>query len=201
MEDLASKHRNWNKGWRDETWRPLTPPQEQAPRSSFRAATTYTLPTPPPSIASEGSGEPMDVDEPTPKILNKGSVMDQYASPPLEAPVESQRSYRRRIARGGRLVIDRRGMKRPFQEDADERVLDRYKYDRESSEDDEVYPYDPYDNAHIRFRVLSGSPDQSRSAQQQAQMRRGVAEASMANGALHPNHARMQGSPPQQSSQ
>ncbi|KAJ9657613.1 Enhancer of polycomb-like protein 1 [Coniosporium apollinis] len=202
MDDLASKHRNWNKDWRDETWRPLTPPpQEQAQRSSFRAATTYPLPTPPPSIASEGSGEPMDIDEPTPRALNKGAITVQYASPPLEAFVEPQRAFRRRIARGGRLVIDRRGIKRPSQEDIDDRILDRYKYDQESSEDDEVYPYDPYDNAHIKFRVLSGSPDQSRSAQQQAQMRRGVAEAPMANGVLHPNHARMQGSPPQQPSQ
>lgn len=200
MDDLASKHRNWNKGWADSTWRPITPPLEQPRRSSFRVATTEYLPTPPASIASESSGERMDVDEPTPKAFDKGTVKVRFASPPSEPVPEPQPRFRRRRGRGGRMMIDRRGVKRPFQEDVDERVLDRYKYDRDSSEDEEVYPYDPYDNAHIRYRVVSGSPDQSRNAQQQAQMRRSIAEAPMTNGVAHSNQARTSASSPPQTS-
>jgi enhancer of polycomb-like protein len=53
-------------------------------------------------------------------------------------------------------MVDRRGIKRPREDDVDELVLDRFKFDRDSDEDDELYPVDHYDTAHMRYRVIMG---------------------------------------------
>jgi enhancer of polycomb-like protein len=165
IDENLHRHQAWNKGYVDLTWRPITPPLEQAPKSGFRAAKTEFLPTPPASDTSEQSGENANADEgnrrETRSQTRRASKTEpaavvRYASPPEEKPFQGRPSFRRRVGRGGRMMIDRRGIKRPREEDIDEVVLDRFKFDRDSDEDDELYPVDHYDTAHMRYRVIMG---------------------------------------------
>ena len=64
IEDNLVKHQKWNVGWVDATWRPITPPIEQAAaKSDFRTVFTETqLPTPPASVSDEEDADAMQVD-------------------------------------------------------------------------------------------------------------------------------------------
>jgi enhancer of polycomb-like protein len=129
----------------------------------------------------------------------------RYVSPPVEPQghgMTLRPSYRRRQGRGGRLFIDRRGLKRQRldddEEDEDEdeeeshadsppspsrlireirkgRKQDRAAYDLDSDEDTQVYFTDPYDDWNIKYRIAFGySP--SRSNQEQVEMQRKMLE-------------------------
>lgn len=162
IDENLHRHQAWNKGYVDLTWRPITPPLESAPKSNFRAAKTEYLPTPPASEASDQFGEKMDTDAPTvretrsttKKPFTVETAVVRYASPPSDGPPPVRPSFRRRVGRGGRLMIDRRGIKRPREDDVDDLVLDRFKFDRDSDEEDDLYPVDHYDTAHMRYRVI-----------------------------------------------
>jgi enhancer of polycomb-like protein len=156
IEENLEKHKKWNVGWIDKTWRPITPPLEiSPPRSDFRQVfTSSQLPTPPASVSDEGVGDAMEVERTDRQLESRNSARIRFGSPPDDVPYPEQSRFRRRIGRGGRMMIDRRGMKRPKLDPVDDRVADRYQFDGESSEDDQVYPVDCYGNLHIRYRIM-----------------------------------------------
>ena len=170
IEDNLVKHQKWNVGWVDATWRPITPPLEQAAaKSDFRTVFTESqLPTPPASVSDEeGTGamvEPMNK-----QVEPRRSARIRFATPPDDVPFQDQSRFRRRIGRGGRVMIDRRGVKRPRIVDrADDRIADRWKFSGDSSEDEQVYPVDWTDNMHIRYRIMIERQGEKPAAQQAA---------------------------------
>ncbi|KAL5121665.1 Enhancer of polycomb-like protein 1 [Pleosporales sp. CAS-2024a] len=158
IEDNLVKHQKWNVGWVDATWRPITPPLEQAAaKSDFRTVFTESqLPTPPASVSDEEGAESMAMDRMNKQVDPRRSARIRFATPPEDVPFQDQSRFRRRIGRGGRVMIDRRGMKRPKVEngDVDERVADRWKFSGDSSDDEQTYPVDWTDTMHIRYRNM-----------------------------------------------
>lgn len=186
VEDNMQKHQKWNVGMIDHTWRPITPPLEtRGSRSDFRPVfTSSQLPTPPASLSSEGAGEPMELVQEDKQIEPRRSARIRYTTPPEDIPFAEQPRYRRRIGRGGRVMIDRRGVKRQKLESVDERVADRYKYDVESSEDEEIYPVDWTDNNNIRYMTIIASQNSDNKSHQ------GYPAQAMANRRAIENHNR-----------
>ncbi|CAD6591648.1 MAG: Enhancer of polycomb-like protein 1 [Alectoria sarmentosa] len=181
IDTKIAQHQQWNVGYMDMTKDPLTPPLESDTGSTFRTATTEYLPTPPASISSEHSGDvTLDL-----SALNMGkadSVAVRYASPSYDGPCHSQPSFRRRHGRGGRLWIDRRGMRLPPKAGFDSPDADRFKYDDDEDEDEvPVYFVDPFDTESMQFRArLFPTP----SSQAQMQARRAQMEV-FSHGASH----------------
>jgi len=80
-------------------------------------------------------------------VAGNAAVSVRYALPsqlsPPPDPVSGQRysapSFRRRVGRGGRLMIDRRGFSTPssVKEYVDPMILDRFSYDRDSDDDED----------------------------------------------------------------
>lgn len=178
VEENLLKHQKWNVGWVDQTWRPITPPLEQpASKSDFRPVfTSSQLPTPPASVSDhEGATDPMDVTQSSKQVEPRRSARIRYASPPGDVPFQDQTRYRRRVGRGGRMMIDRRGLKRQKLDSIDERVADLHKYAGDSSEDEQIYPVDWTDNLHIRYRIMiERQGEKQQYAQAAAQNRRVV---------------------------
>ncbi|KAL2162784.1 hypothetical protein VTH06DRAFT_6620 [Thermothelomyces fergusii] len=152
IEKKVQSHNEWNRNHLDLTRGPLSPVHGTRQVPSFRPAKTQYLMTPPASASSES------LEDPTPLSLDKPQ------NPPApfifrgiardEDPRRNPPAYRRRIGRLNRLWIDRRGMASPPR-DVSEEVLDRWKYDQSS--DDEEYPptyeVDPFDINALRFRA------------------------------------------------
>ncbi|KAF2203432.1 hypothetical protein GQ43DRAFT_264984 [Delitschia confertaspora ATCC 74209] len=177
IEENLIKHQKWNVGWVDQTWRPITPPLDQAAsRQNFRPVFTNSqLITPPSSDSSEQLGDTMDIDQPAEKREPHRNAIIRHGTPPDDVLYEDQPRFRRRMGRGGRVMIDRRGLKRKADHigPIDERVAHRFKYDGDSSGDEEVYPVDWTDNVHIRYRIMI---EKQAEKTQQAQARRAIAE-------------------------
>ena len=159
QEQIDSKiaiHAKWNEGWVDMTTAPVTPPLEFGMGSTFRTATTEYLPTPPASISSEQSGD-IAVDAANINGSNgrkEDIVAVRYASPSYDGPTHSQPSFRRRIGRGGRLWIDRRGRRTPAKDEREEPVSGRYKYDDDDEEEEvPTYFFNPFSSESLRFRA------------------------------------------------
>lgn len=171
IEENLMKHQKWNVGWVDATWRPITPPLEQpAAKSDFRRVFTESqLPTPPTSVSSEEAGDEMMIERAKP-VDARRSTRIRFGTPPEDVPYQDQPRFRRRTGRGGRVMIDRRGVKRPKLDDEpiNERVADRWKYAGDSSEDEQVYPVDWTDNLHIRYRIMIERQGEKQHAQHQA---------------------------------
>jgi enhancer of polycomb-like protein len=168
IEDNLVKHQKWNVGWVDATWRPITPPLEPpAAKSDFRTVFTESqLPTPPASV-SDGEGADATAVVPSSKQTNSRRVARiRFATPPDDVPFHDQSRFRRRIGRGGRMMIDRRGVKRQKTERVDDRLADRWRFSGDSSEDDETYPVDWTDNLHIRYRIMIERQGEKAAAQQ-----------------------------------
>lgn len=188
------QHQQWNVGYMDMTKAPLTPPLESDAGSTFRTATTEYLPTPPASISSEHSGDvALDF-----SALNMGkadSVAVRYASPSYDGPCHSQPSFRRRYGRGGRLWIDRRGMRLPPKADIDAPGADRFKYDDYDDEDETpVYFVEQFDAESMQFRAKL-FPTQSSQAQMQARRAQIEAPSHGASHALTSARTSRQGGP------
>jgi enhancer of polycomb-like protein len=170
IEDNLVKHQKWNVGWVDATWRPITPPLEQAAaKSDFRTVFTESqLPTPPASVSDEDGADSMALDRVNKQVEQRRSARIRFASPPEDVPFQDQSRFRRRIGRGGRVMIDRRGMKRQKVEngEVDERVADRWKFSGDSSEDEQVYPVDWTDTMHIRYRNMIDRQGEKQQPQQ-----------------------------------
>lgn len=198
IEEQIAKHRELNRGYVDLTWRPITPPLDEERGFAFRPATTEHLPTPPASISSGGE-EDKDIsmtDAPTPESPQKSideanRVIVKYATrTELGLPDRSRPSYRRRLGRGGRTIIDRRGVQFQPTEGVDERLLDRYKYDQdEMNEEVPVFEIDHFDTLRIKRRAAYLSDPRIFSQQQQQQARKrlilngGGSDPGIANGA------------------
>lgn len=181
IEDNLVKHQKWNVGWVDATWRPITPPLEQAAaKSDFRTVFTESqLPTPPASVSDDEGADSMAVVRAKTPDTHRRSARIRFGSPPDDVPFQDQSRYRRRIGRGGRVMIDRRGVKRQKLESGhlDERIADRWKYAGDSSEDEQTYPVDWTDNLHIRYRIMIERQGEKQHAQQAA----GAARKSIEN--------------------
>ncbi len=167
IDTKIAQHQQWNVGHMDMTKAPLTPPLESDAGSTFRTATTEYLPTPPASISSEHSGD-VALEFGALNMGKADSVAVRYASPSYDGPCHSQPSFRRRYGRGGRLWIDRRGIRLPPKADFDSLNADRFKYDDDEDEDEApVYFVDSFDTESIQFRSKL-FPTQSTQAQMQA---------------------------------
>ncbi|EXJ79605.1 hypothetical protein A1O3_07884 [Capronia epimyces CBS 606.96] len=146
IQTNVEKHIRWNEGFVDKTTAPLTPEVEDdypSPDGLFReamAATEY-LPTPPASISDDESQQRPEGAEVAMKGVSRPPTPFRYASPADEDTVAQMPAFRRRIGRGGRVMIDRKlpRVKRDFPED------DRFKFD--SDDDDEMQDVDlQFDN-------------------------------------------------------
>ena len=192
-----AQHTKWNQGFVDMTSEPLTPLSEESMHTSFRTAITEYLPTPPASVSSEHSGDRL------PEVGSPGQerhdpVTVRYASPTYDKPGRSQPSFRRRFGRGGRLMIDRRGMHLQSKEGLNDAIADRFKYDRDDDEEDETPTYliDPYDISSMRYRAAIIGSSHSNAQMQAA--RRGQLEGSSvgAQGNKSQNHPQLPKHPP-----
>lgn len=153
IEEKAQQHRKWNLGHVDLTREPLSPVHGQGSETGFRPATAQYqyLMTPPSSVTSES------FDHPSPAQEKPEPFSFRYDSPPEEDEPRGQPAYRRRIGRGGRLWIDRRGMSAP-QKGIDSEMSDRWKYDQDDDDEQPVYEMDPYDTKALRFRATIPFP-------------------------------------------
>lgn len=107
--------------------------------------------TPPSSVTSDS------LDQGSPVADKSETAMLRFASPPPDDEPRGQPAYRRRIGRGGRLWIDRRGMSAGTRSlDAD--VADRFKYDHDDDDEPPTYEYDPYDLKALKFRATIPLP-------------------------------------------
>lgn len=152
IEEQAEKHRKWNLNHVDLTRGPLSPVNGQ--ETSFRPAKAKTsyLMTPPSSVTSES------FDQASPILEKPEPFGFQYrsASPAEEEP-RGQPAYRRRIGRGGRLWIDRKGMSGVIK-GADNGTSDRWKYDQDDDDEQPSYELDPYDTKALKFRATIPFP-------------------------------------------
>jgi len=170
IQTNIEKHIRWNEGFVDKTMAPLTPEVDDypSPDGHFReamAATEY-LPTPPASISDEESeqkpGEDKDV---VMKDVSRPSTPFRYASPADEDSVGQMPSFRRRVGRGGRVIIDRR-LPRQRKDPAEE---DKFRFD---SDDDDAPDLDAevdmtYARISQRAYLLGSSSSQPVSSRRQ----------------------------------
>ncbi|KAI9797515.1 MAG: Enhancer of polycomb-like protein 1 [Piccolia ochrophora] len=152
IESKLAQHRQWNAGYIDLTRLPLTPTSKQSSNAGFRTAITEYLPTPPASVSSEASGDAEHADLESPSHGRNDSVTVRCASPTHDSG-QSRPSFRRRIGRGGRLMIDRRGMHSRSKEGIDPIIQDRFKFDRDEDEDEPMHPVDLFDALSMRYRA------------------------------------------------
>lgn len=146
-----AKHIKWNEGYVDHTRAPLSPsPDRTFDAASFRPAFTAQLPTPP---SSESSGE-MDT---ALDVTSPPSARDKLAKRAMELHEEPHRmpSFRRRVGRGGRLMIDRRNLASRCRVEMDPLKSDRFKFDQEDSDEEPVYDTDGYSIQIMQHRAIT----------------------------------------------
>ncbi|KAJ5778953.1 hypothetical protein N7457_006673 [Penicillium paradoxum] len=150
IKQNITKHIKWNEGYVDHTRAPLSPsPERIFDVSAFRPAFTAQLPTPP---SSESSGEMETSLDVTSPLFSK----DKLASHAIELHDETHRmpSFRRRVGRGGRLMIDRRNMgSRKIEMDPIK--ADRFKFDQEDSDEEPDYDTDAYSIQIMQHRAIT----------------------------------------------
>jgi len=196
VETKIGKHRDWNRGWIDHTWAPITPPLEASAMSSFLPRIEeFQLPTPPASVSSDRQGEGADVemkdtekeggmDLPTP-------VSDAEAPTPRtmyrfgEQKPDSTRqdicSYRRRFGRNGRLHIEECKPRTTVLAEHSGVV-----YDSDGDDEDQtvVYPVEYYGNWALNYRasLLSSRGRTDPAAEHAARRSSSHNDVAMANG-------------------
>lgn len=102
-------------------------------------------------------------------------------------------SFRRRIGRGGRLLIDRRNFASQCRVELDPWKADRFKYDQEDSDEDLDYEMDQYDIQIMQNRAIMLAKARDQAQAQVAQARRLQAEQAAIN---NPNSGQTMGSNP-----
>ncbi|OQE19194.1 hypothetical protein PENFLA_c019G08748 [Penicillium flavigenum] len=150
IKQNITKHIKWNEGYVDHTRAPLSPsPERTFDVATFRPAFTAQLPTPPSSESSGDMDTSLDVTSP---LFSR----DKLASHAVELHDEPHRmpSFRRRIGRGGRLMIDRRNMGARKVE-MDPIKADRFKFDQEDSDDEYEYDTDAYSIQIMQHRAIT----------------------------------------------
>ncbi|KAL3432178.1 enhancer of polycomb-like protein 1 [Aspergillus tetrazonus] len=174
-----AKHMKWNEGYADFTRAPLSPSPERTVDLSFRPAITTQLPTPPSSDSSENTPD-LALD-----MSGTVSYRDKLAEHALIMSEDANKmpSFRRRIGRGGRLLIDRRNFASRCRVELDPWKADRFKYDQEDSDEDLDYEMDQYDISLMQNRaiMLAKARDQAHAQAQAAQVRRLQAEQAALN--------------------
>lgn len=146
-----AKHIKWNEGYVDHTRAPLSPsPERTFDTAAFRPAFTAQLPTPPSSEASGDMDTALDMHSPL-------AARDKLASRAMELHEEPHRmpSFRRRLGRGGRLMIDRRNLASRCRVEMDPLKADRFKFDQEDSDDEPVYDTDRYSIQIMQHRAIT----------------------------------------------
>lgn len=186
-----AKHIKWNEGYVDFTRAPLSPSPERTFEHSFRPAITTQLPTPPSSDSSENMQDSaLDTAGPI-------SFRDKLAAHAMITSEDANKmpSFRRRIGRGGRLLIDRRNLASRCRVELDHWKADRFKFDQEDSDEDIDYEMDQFDIQIMQNRaiMLAKARDQAHAQAQAAQARRLQAEQAAAN---NPNTGQTMGSNP-----
>jgi enhancer of polycomb-like protein len=177
IKTKIQQHQKWNENYVDMTRVPLTPPLEENFHPSFRPAVTEYLPTPPASVSSEQSEDKVESSLENQK--QNPTVSVRYAAPCFDASNRDQPAFRRRTGRGGRVMIDRRGMQSQHKVNLVDRIAERFKYDMDEDEDEPItYTIEPYEISSMRYRAaISGSHQASAAQAQQAQaMRRAQIE-------------------------
>lgn len=130
----VEKHIRWNDGYVDKTTFPLSPKPEFHDTPQFLPAMPAEyLPTPPASVSEDESAE-KDVEM---KDISRSSTPFRYASPADEEDHPAMPAFRRRIGRGGRMLVDR---KFPVRSRTDE----RFRFDHSDDEDDS-----PFDDSFL----------------------------------------------------
>ncbi|RKF75291.1 Enhancer of polycomb-like protein 1 [Golovinomyces cichoracearum] len=153
IEEKIRLHRKWNEGHIDLTQEPLSPVHEQENDPGFRTVTAqYQLVTPPSSVTFESFDSPSSPQE----LSDKSEKSFCRFSPPPEDE-NREPSYRRRIGRGGRLWIDRRGIRPPVKI-IDPTLVDRWRYDREDEDEQPIYDMDPHFTTSLKFRATIPFP-------------------------------------------
>lgn len=148
VDDKIRNHQRWNLEYIDVTRQPLSEiVAEPNPENGFRTAHTQYLMTPPAS--QDGSDEDM-LDAAAP---NFETALAKFVGQPEDANDSVQPAYRRRIGRGNRLWIDRRGLKSASNPAVEQDVLDRWKYDSDDDEDPPMYEVDPWDVKLLQYRA------------------------------------------------
>jgi len=151
IQQNVEKHIKWNEGFVDKTRAPLTPVSEKSFGSSsdFRQAMPATeyLPTPPASISEEPANETVaDVDSPSHNQQDQDQPKPfRYATPPSDDMSQLMPSFRRRVGRGGRLMFDRRMPMRSKDMTQEDSLFDRFRYDSDDSDVEEIIEVDPHD--------------------------------------------------------
>lgn len=176
-----AKHIKWNEGYVDHTRAPLSPsPEKTFDTGAFRPAFTAQLPTPPSSEASGEMDTALDVTSPL-------FARDKLASRAMELHEDPHRlpSFRRRVGRGGRLMIDRRNLVSRCTVEMDPLKADRFKFDQEDSDDEPVYDTDGYSIQIMQHRAIT----MAKAREQAAAVAAKAAQAT-------PAQRRLQGEPP-----
>lgn len=190
-----AKHREWNKGFLDQTWNPITPPLETSSMSGYLPRVEEVqLPTPPASVRSDSLidenkiVEMKDVDLPTPVSDQDTTTktMFRFASPPPDSLQQRRVAYRRRYGRGGRMHIEERWpSKAPIQKSHG--VV--YDSDEEDAEEGAVYPMDYYDSLSLNYRAsLLASRGRAEPGAEQPIRRGSSNDVAMANGQSTAGH-------------
>ncbi|KAF8534612.1 enhancer of polycomb-like-domain-containing protein [Trichophaea hybrida] len=149
-----------------------TNPTTTPPVSNFCSVQTFYLPSPPhtaeSTVSSPGSGS---------ISLRQGQVSIIQASP-KKMPSRNLPTFRRRLGRGGRVLIDRRGHASVSTDNVDPMVIDRIKFDNNNDELDLVFPVDPYSDRQVKFRAQMLSPPPEHPLVQTPTIRRQVMASS-----------------------
>ncbi|MCJ1334006.1 Enhancer of polycomb-like protein 1 [Thelotrema lepadinum] len=160
LREIAAKkvqHARWNEGYVDMTNYPLTPPPTGELDSNFVPAFTEYLPTPPASISqgSEHQGDPRKNTIDMLQNVKEDSPLPVRFIPSIsdKSPTREQPSYRRRIGRGGRMMIDRRGNRVKDKKEVNRDILDRWKYDMDDENMEDTTMVDPFDIQSMRYRA------------------------------------------------
>lgn len=160
IKQNLQKHVKWNEGYVDLTTAPLSASPKQTFEAAFRPAITTQLPTPP----SSDSSEPNDaVDALHPYFR------ERFAEMYVDDNTNKIPSFRRRIARGGRVMIDRRNLATRVHSDVDPVKMDRFKYDDDDDDDDLIFQRDKFDVQVMQHRVVMAAKARDLAAQVQAQ--------------------------------
>ncbi|KAI9809585.1 MAG: hypothetical protein M1825_000017 [Sarcosagium campestre] len=172
IEQKLAQHRQWSSGFVDFTTMPLTAPSEDVSESEYRTVVIEYLPTPPESL-SDASGEVDNTDMENPAHDRDDPVVFRYAPPSNHGSEKIWPSFRRRIGRGGRQIIDRRGLLAQPIEEPDMYAQDRFKYDRDDDDEQPVYPVEAFEALNMRYRASFTPTIRDHAIARQNQMQKG----------------------------
>jgi len=140
----VEKHIRWNEGYVDKTTFPLSPEKDRIFRdvdAQFLPAVTATyLPTPPASISEDEAtvDKPAEDGDVEMKDVSRSSTPFRYATPDDDDDEKPPPpAFRRRIGRGGRVLVDRRFPFRNKQDRSSRDEEDRFKFDRDSDDEED----------------------------------------------------------------